>query len=272
MAATIYRLLPFTRFKEVAEAQSLAFVTYDMWPEDPYEGFLLRLLELEEGRRQIVLYMQCMPSHLRPTVGPFVITSLMQRYRRMVHLQSWTACPESNLMWKAYSHNRSAVRISTTLEKVRQLPGIRDFAVKYTDTLYLEEELDRVVRHNKFDPQSIFASKRIEFKHEEEIRLVTQVDNDYAPIAPTMAPSVIEIDQLFKVGLITAEEKEDALNRYDPCRKSIKPVSIAHVNQFIESVLVHPEADDSLVTEVREFCKAKNIHFLGRSQMNVFRF
>lgn len=268
----IYRLVSFDHFADSIHRKALSFVTYDMWPGDPYEGYILRLIETEEGRLRIT-------DHLRrklPTIlPPDAVVGMLDRFRKTIHLQSWTKRQaESEMLWSRYSHEGTAVRISTSLEKVGRLKGVSYVEVDYFEKLSLEDELPRVVGGNKFDCSRLFTSKRIEYDCEEEIRLMTDANNAYLPGRPRdsardelMRKAIIALSQS---GQLTPEETKTGLDQVTPPNHDIRHVSFAHVDDFIESVTAHPSASDRFVLKVERYCYSNKIKFLGKSRLYSF--
>lgn len=53
----IYRFLSFESFVDLIQRKQLAFVSYDSW-EDPYEGFVVRAIQSEKGKKEILKHME----------------------------------------------------------------------------------------------------------------------------------------------------------------------------------------------------------------------
>jgi len=56
-----------------------------------------------------------------------------------------------------------------------------------------------------------------------------------------------------------------------PGKEYLRKIDISHIPDFIESVVVDPEAKPSFVDEVECFCSANKIPFDGQSDLNKFQ-
>ncbi len=151
-----------------------------------------------------------------------------------IRCESWSYNHDQVVMWNAYSYNKHTIMIGTTKEKMRQLP-VRMREVKYIPQMTLESEIQELTTENGVDPERIFTRKRSQFEFEQEIRYFLQ--NKYL------------------------KEKE---------RKNVEMIDVPNVKDFIEEVLVHPEAEEWFVDTVRAVCNANDIAFNGKSQLYEF--
>lgn len=105
----LYRIVPLERFREMLASRRSALVSPLLW-EDPYEVGPLRI-ELHhplfrdvDGKMKVGVAFKGEPVR----VGNW---SLGGEAIRMVYCQSWTATPESDTMWRAYSTDRNGLRL-----------------------------------------------------------------------------------------------------------------------------------------------------------------
>ncbi len=276
MSKNIYRFLSFPTFVDAVQLGRLAFVTYDMW-EDPYEGFVLGALKNEEGRKRIRYQLK----HMGHLMDPQAVLGILSAMRYTVHLQSWTRLSESDALWRIYGFGNMGIRIKTTVEKIGKIGKITVFDVDYREPS-LEEELRRICAgRNIVDVRQAFLIKREAFKHEEEVRLITDIDKDFLPASPSPMPIEQEkmlLRQIHRQGKISAQDLDAGLKNVDETFKKqglppnqVKPVSFSHVDEFIESVLVHPMAPTWFVGMVAEFCNRNNLVFAGQSQLYTYK-
>ena len=90
----IYRIIPRYRLIEILEKKQLTLTHPSMW-DDPFENAVLSA-ELHYGEDIGDLAGIC-----AGVVG-----------------QSWSLCPESDALWRIYSHDKSGVRIKSTPKKI----------------------------------------------------------------------------------------------------------------------------------------------------------
>lgn len=177
------------------------------------------------------------------------------------------------------------IRIKTTSEKVEAIGIVNVFDVDYREPT-LEEELKRICSGvNKVDVREAFRTKRKAFVHEEEVRLITNIDNQYLPVNPSRRASdpppeqfKAALRQMHRLGQINAQELAEGSKNIDEQHKKqglppnqVKPVSFGHVENFIESVLVHPMAPAWFVAMVGEFCNRNGVPFDGQSQLYTYK-
>lgn len=175
----VYKIFSFNRLKEIFVENKLTLVKPKLW-DDPFENFILNSTgKLSDGRE-------------------FQIG-----FRDNYYGQCWSLTKESDAMWRIYSQNKDGVKIKTTIIKLFtalfQAGGINHNTngynvssfigkVKYASTKVLIEMLkDKERMSNKVFDQtgwgqaSSFFFKRWAFRHEKEIRLIYNgQDNSYS--------------------------------------------------------------------------------------------
>ncbi len=121
-----------------------------------------------------------------------------------------------------------------------------------------------------------FSWKRDVFSHEKEVRLFSNVDNNYLLDEEPKPHSdlMLKAAEIFKdKGEITEQEYKNFVEKKS-CRSEsnfhLKHISFSHIPEFIESVMVHPTAADWYVHTVEQFCKKYQINFVGKSNMYKF--
>jgi hypothetical protein len=277
---SIYRFLSFPSFVDTIQRKSLTFVTYDMW-DDPYEGFVLGATKTDEGREKIVA---CL-NQMKHEIPPELVMNLLSGMRYTVHLQSWSRLNESDALWRIYGFSGSGIRIQTDRAKVNAIGGVTIIDVDYK-MLSLVDEIGRICNGpNKIDISKAFSSKRKAFEHEQEVRLVTDIDGHYLPPPPrrrstdtTFNASRAAMRHAHYAGQITKDQMNEGLKNIDlnearqnDSSNQVKAVSFADVSNFIESVVVHPMAAPWFVSMVGEFCERNNVPFDGKSSLYTFK-
>lgn len=261
----IYRIVKFERFKEDIIKQVLGLVTYDAW-EDQGEGPVLRYLTTKHGREKVLTYLRKISDTAELDLN------VIERFRKTVHMQSWTSEPENPLMWQAYGNGGRAVRIATTREKVALLGGINICPIRYQE-LSLNEELRRIFTPPHIHIDEIFRTKRLRFQGEREIRLVSNIDltkiNSTLPFDITRPTMRLLMKDFVVQGTMTHSEVEGAADSW-VANQCLKTISIKHVPDFIEDVLAGPNSNEQFVDEVHAFCEAQKLKFLGKSSIFDF--
>ncbi len=162
----IYRIMPVTRFFQLLDEKMLALLKPKKW-DDPFENTLLNsVFRDDEGR-----------------LGTFAS-------KDSVYGQCWSLHNETDAMWRIYSQNKDGIKISTTPRKLLTAfemcepvySSVRCFigAVSY---LTYNDILDKFksIHLTSTDGTGIAESllyKRLEFAHEQEIRLIYSGEDD----------------------------------------------------------------------------------------------
>lgn len=149
-----------------------------------------------------------------------------------VFAQCWSKNRDSAALWSIYSYNKKAVMIESTKESLESLGKLFCKDIDYSTDANLSID-DLVAWICNPDPRTLvfpFTTKRSEFLHENETRLFAVVKDN-------------------------------------PERKRSLEVPVGDVKTVINSVVVHPFADDWYVKIVEGVCKKYNIRFSGKSHL-----
>jgi hypothetical protein len=222
----------------VVKEKALTFVSYDRWA-DTHEAYFIQALRTAEGINLLDKAFKKFgyKHHAR------LFAIMMQDLKRARHMQSWTCGPETREMWGIYSKDRKGVRVQTSALKVWNA-RIEALPIQYIPDLSVEAEVKRLFSNDglRMDLIDVFTQKLDQFDFEMEVRFISE--------------DVTMMDQ-DKSGVV----------RSDP---SLRKVDISHIPDFIESVVVDPEAKDEFVDDVRKFCFANGVPFDGKSALNEF--
>lgn len=270
----IYRFISFESFVDIVLRKQLAFVTYDMW-QDPYEGFVIKAMKTEQGRYDILQWLK--KNQTSNDMPPDVLLELLDKFSKTIHLQSWTKHSETDALWRIYAHNGNAIRIETDTKKIQCVEKIDLLQVDY-QAVDLTRELKSIfLSDGKMKVHKAFSWKRKAFEHEKEVRLYTNIDNNYLPDEQRSEQDTDLFLKAAKIskdkGEITEQDYNNFLEREKARSETnfhIKQISFAHVPEFIESVIVHPTAADWYVQTVEQFCNNYQVNFIGKSDLYKF--
>lgn len=252
----LYRYIPFETFVGMIQNESLTFVLPELW-DDPKECVAFE----HYVEQQDNIYEQLM---------------LRSVYNK-TFCQCWTTLAESDAMWRIYSYNNRAVRISIKRENVKFLDDIKTVDVEYTDNLDTAN-LDTAFYKGETGYLKTLSQKRTAFEHEKEVRLIKYYkfsgtddleQHVYAWLAISEHPKHLEVlEKHFSGESIEDKVKFIAklLNMGAYAKKTID-VSYSHIPNFIDGVLVHPLAPEWYTNIVQEFCARNKIHFEGKSTL-----
>lgn len=236
-----HRIMKFEHrgLQDVVKEKALTFVTYDQW-SDSHEGYLIQALRTMDGVRLLDEAFK----KLGYAEHALSFSAMIQHTKRSRHLQSWTYGPESEEMWRIYSPDRQGVRIQTSALKVWN-SRIEALPIKYVPALSIEDEIKRLMSDGgqSMDFINIFTQKLERYGFEKEVRFISE-----------------------DVTLLQ-EENSGVV----PGMNFLRKIDISHIPDFIESVVVDPEAKPEFVAEVEDFCRSENIPFGGQSMLNKFQ-
>lgn len=247
----LYRYVSFETFVGMVQSKALTFVLPELW-EDPKEcaSFIHHVTHLNNVYEQLMLW---------------------SMYHK-TFCQCWTILAESDAMWRIYSHNNRSLRISVKRDNISLLDNVKAIEIEYSD------DFDCKFEHGVGGYLKTLSRKRTAFEHEKEIRLIKHYrfagEDDlkqhiYAYLAISGHPDRHEVLEKNFPGE-SLEEKIQAvvqtLNIGNEAKQFIN-VSFAHINGFIDNVLVHPFAPEWYADIVREFCTNNEIRFAGKSNL-----
>jgi hypothetical protein len=245
-----------------------------MW-NDPYESFIFAAMRSDEGRSRITKWLG---KRQRPEdVGASL--AVLSIFETAYFGQCWTALPESDALWRIYSHESMSVRIEVDADDIRKIDELIMEEVRYVPKLDLDTELSLVFDSNTrtLKAHKTFFVKRDAFAH--EVRLLTKPDLQSMvahsrPTPPTATKSDMDrlLQGLVQNGSMTSEQASAVIQQiYDNSSpSSTKYVSFAHIPGFIRSVMLNPLAPYWLEETMNQFCIEKSIKFLGKSRMYSF--
>ncbi|WP_125226116.1 DUF2971 domain-containing protein [Leptospira barantonii] len=249
----IFRFMSFYSFVDLIQTQSLTLVRPKLW-EDPYEGFIFRKLNSEQGKEEVAANLKSINTPERA-----LFMNLGLRFENIFYAQSWTLCPESDAMWRIYNFDRKAIRVEVSESKMKQIEGLKLLYVDYKNEISLKETIKRLkIAKNKTDFIEAFKHKRSSFSHEQEVRIVYQ-DNE--AINETMSDE--EAIQMEKILASLGSNEKLTKKKFSDRIK----VSFSNISDFIESVMLHPQSEEWFNDTLSEYCKINNLNYLGKSSL-----
>lgn len=267
----LYRIIDFETFVDLMLFGKERYVNPQKW-KDTYEGHLFKLVDTKEGRRKIleILY-NCYGKDEMKIVNIFgKIYSISGCYA-----QCWSETAESSLLWSSFSYGNHAIRIGTTEDKIKS--ALEDNKHSYGKIMKIKYDLDRDdIEYKRLfeemqEENSLyfgFIHKRPEFSQENEYRSMYILDvlvelirsmtlNMYTHKYPDEASNIEEIMERVE----TVYKYGTKFEPYNYIRVDIK--------DYIDSVLVHPLAEDWYIERVKKICEKMEIadKFQGKSSL-----
>lgn len=276
-SGSLYRFVHFEGLGglvEIVQNQALVLVHHTKW-EDPYEGYIYQAIMRPEKREEILGLIEEIAPH-----NPSFTFSILHDFSTTLFGQSWTL--EKEKLWDLYPPNNQGrcVRVQINTESLKKIPAekpwerITPFEIDYVEEPNLKEDLAKSVVGNQISfGHTLLRKRKTKFEHEREVRL-TIMDQDYSLFhrrnIPEMIDKIGRIRAMINSGILPVEAYEanvkDDVRILNKLRTpDIRKVSFAGVEHFIESVMVHPRADDHYSMSVKEFCDNHAINFLGKA-------
>ncbi len=271
---SLYRFTNFESFVDIIQRKELTLVSPSLWP-DPYEGYLFAALKTSEGRIRVT-------KELAKYKDPESVQSaldILSKMDAMYFGQCWTKKPESDALWRIYSHDNMSVRVEVDQTKFFSLDRVFIDDVVYLLNLDLEGEVRAILSKDGtgIRGRRPLLTKRDEFRHEDEVRIIVHGDahNDILVVSPPEEVKAWEaaISQALLEGTMFPEEADSLLatvkTKRGPRPKQVR-ISFAHIPEFIKSLMLHPLAPQWLNETLEEYCCLNDIRYLGKSKMYEF--
>ena len=176
--SAVYRIFSFQRLEEIFRERKLTLVKPKLW-DDPFENFILN----STGR---------LPDGREFQIG----------FRDNFYGLCWSLTRESDALWRIYSPDKNGVKVKTTIRKLFEplfqvgggyqkangnLYNLSSFVgkVKYANEKDLIEMLKdekrmsgKIFDQSGWGQASTFFFKRTAFRHEKEVRLIYNSQNN----------------------------------------------------------------------------------------------
>ena len=168
----IYRIFSVGRFKDLLKSKKLVLVNPYKW-DDPFENFFLRANAVEPNGEVVSL----------------------DDISKSWYGQCWTFTKDSDALWRIYSSKKDGIRVTTTIRKLfshiwnedDEFKSLNYFfgAVKYKKRNEIESFMsntsfwDIAVGGQNDGFAKLLCTKRKEFMHENEVRLLVHDNNNH---------------------------------------------------------------------------------------------
>lgn len=250
---TVFRFMSFESFVDMVQSQGLALVHPTLW-EDPQE-----LAPYRE-------YCQ----HISTNFKDFAFGSFLLITDPNLYCQSWTSLSESDALWRIYSHNSFSIRIAVKAQDFNVLEETTLHPVVYANN-YKKMLENSTVDINDF--YKFLCIKRKAFKHEKELRLIHYTKFSMEEFTNHAKTLLVMSDNKFYKAVwpdksleeIQADINERLQKLYGSAK--VKRINFSHVPNFIDSVMLHPQAPAWFNETLSQFCAINNIRYLGQSTL-----
>ncbi len=271
---SLYRFTTFQAVVDMNQRKQLTLVSPSLWL-DPYEGYVYAAVKTAEGRKRVAAELA---KHMQPVPAEGAL-QLLTILDSLYFVQCWSRKPESDALWRIYSHDNMSVRIEVDQASFSLLEYVFVDNVIYLPNLNLESEVRELLSADglSLHGRRALLTKRDAFQHEEEVRIIVQGDTENMTRAATQ-PGYVEqwqqaLTQAVQAGQMPPTEASSILSRvrdeHGPPRKLLRK-SFDHVPQFVKSLMLHPLAPSWLDDTLAEYCRIHGIHYLGKSKLYDF--
>ena len=148
----LFRVMPINRLRQIAKERTLAFVSYRVFNDDPWEAMLVRALLRNDGIKDVA-------DILLEQGDISALPGLIEAARNAdasAYLQCWTKTSEHNLMWDRYGDGNDAVRVRMSNAGRANLPAwITFFEARYEDAFDIRQELRHLASESEVTVSSI---------------------------------------------------------------------------------------------------------------------
>lgn len=274
----IYRIVSLEGFLSLLINKQERFVRpIDCW-EDTFEGYMLHLLDTDNGVHQVIdeLYREISDENWDVTIRNF---SKLQRSRYGCYGLCWSKLRDSDALWRIYSYERKGIQLISSRYRIASMLDSSGWDVKNFDILDVnydieneEEAVKKILRKNS-KVNSAYFHKRPAFEHEKEVRVILNDVDKYKNIEAFFA-------QAIKVNVVKTDKNKPMIDRVQEAictfggkenYLKIAPeslfVAIDNIAEYITGVRVHPLAADWYVELIKNLCKKYRLVFYGKSDL-----
>ena len=171
----VYNFIPFKHLISVCRSGRIAFKRISDW-EDVYENYAFKeKYQLKGG----------------------ITVTTAEAMQNRLYGQCWTDANETDAMWRIYSHidgslEDSAVRTKTTIGKIRSVLSRHNYDIRHVEYLP-QTQIETFPTLHVCDLEQFFRDssfkKRIEFSHEQEVRVVIEDESINENLLKVLIPS-----------------------------------------------------------------------------------
>lgn len=283
----LYRYISFEDFVNLVVLKKDRYNYPANW-DDGYEGFLFSNMETEEEIKTLVsiMYNDVCQKNYNAVIDNVL---KMADYKYITRAQCWTTHAESDAMWRIYSYQNKAVRIKTNYDKLlahaKELypdnPVVLEKIIYDADKVMDVQSQNDLMRASR-KVYETYLHKRPAFSHESEYRIlvgpidfITEADEKTIKNCQTQVyefvatgkPSIDEIINKMTELLHCACNNSIRKNVLEDKTEYMLLMGDEHITDFIEGVMVHPNAEDWYVNIIKELCEVHKLNFEGQSQI-----
>ena len=239
----LWRYTNFEVFVNLLDTEALYFTRADKF-EDPYEGFIPQSI--------MDAYKQSL-KRVTPEVFVEAITKWYEASRKYVMCNCWHQnVVESMAMWEKYHMRNSGVAIKTTMQNMKN-SLLSEYSIyigkidydNTDDDRYMQNFLQSDIPLAKKLTYFPYFRKRKEYEHEQEVRLIVDIDPFIRDALDNQ--TVENIDSILETGLP------------DIC--DIGMLFNIDVNTLIDEVIVSPYAKDWITETLRSVVQKFGFNF-----------
>lgn len=280
----IYRYISYEDFTRIVYLKKDRAARPTTW-KDSYEGYLFKYMDNEEAIKKLI-------SEIYWNVSPRNYIETIRTCFKLWHSKAWayglcwTMQEESELMWRANAYNGHAIRIKASVEDVREIIknnfdseyfGLNDKEVEYdlenSSDEMLKRQIDKL--HINLAVTEPYFHKTNYYFSEYEYRFIIQ-DNRYYQVEDISCNGALQNindaigkckDHEEKIDEITKRVLKFMCNWDEKRRESniFFDIPENYLKKYVQSVIVHPDAEKWYVDLIKEICCNKKINFEGKS-------
>ena len=278
MVESLYRIVSLEGFLALLLNNQERFVRpIDCW-EDTFEGYMLHLLDNDEEMLQVIerLYYNISNQITSVTISNF---TKLQRSRFACYGVCWSKNKDSDAMWRIYSYGKRGIQLISSKERIMDMlsqSGLTKGEYNVYEVKYdIEDEKEAVnkilVRSARIE--AAYFHKRPAFEHEAEVRVLLHETKKYRDIDAFSTQAIKANLKFTDQTKPVPEQIREAVISYgsrENYRKSIpasRQIDIKNIQDYIEGVRVHPQAEQWYVEVIERLCDRFGLEFKGQSDL-----
>ena len=249
----------------------------DCW-DDTFEGYMLHLLDSDDGLLQVIerLYSDISDQIVDITIRNF---SKLQRSRYACYGLCWSKVKDSDALWRIYSYGNKSIQLISSKSQIIEMlnaAGWLDASFDIYSVQYdIEDEksaINKILKRNS-KIVSAYFHKRPAFKHEEEVRVLINDSERYKKIDAFSIQAIkanYKLTDHNKNATTRLHEAIKNLNVKENYRKIVPKelfVDINNLSSYIEGVRVHPQATEWYADLINTLCQQYGLKYKGKSDL-----
>ncbi len=250
----------------------------DCW-EDTYEGYMLHMLDSDNGARKVLteLYNNVDEQDVDATIRDY---TKLQRTRYVCYGQSWSYEHDSDAMWRIYAYENKGIQLISDRSRILRMikaSGRQGISVRCEQVHYVpvgKDDLKTLLKKGA-KVENAYFRKRKAFAHEREQRVIINDTDQWLNYTAFSSQAIKlnykrtdtelpEVERIFEASKHVSDPQNNLYSRSCPATILI---NVNNVQDYISGIRVHPQSKQWFVDLIEKICSQYGIVFKGQSPL-----